>query len=79
MIYLASTQLDRAVEGLPYLLLGIVGVLLALFWIFFPIVVVSRLSAIVRLLEDIRDNTAATADGARREVRTAIRKKADSE
>ena len=34
-----------------------VGALVALFWIFLPIVVWSRLNEIVRLLREIRDNT----------------------
>jgi hypothetical protein len=52
-----SPQLERTLEGTPIILLMAVGTLVALFWIFFPIVVAGRLKEIVKLLREIRDNT----------------------
>jgi hypothetical protein len=50
-----SPQLERTLEGAPIILLGTVGVLVLLFWIFFPIVVWSKLNEMIKLLREIRD------------------------
>jgi hypothetical protein len=60
-----SPQLERTLEGAPMILVMAVGALLALFWIFFPIVVAGRLKEIVKLLREIRDNTEARGQSAR--------------
>jgi hypothetical protein len=58
----AATQLERTIEGVPIILLMTVGVIVALFWVFLPVVVWGKLNEIIRLLREIRDNT----DGPRR-------------
>ena len=57
MILLASTQLERTVQGVPYILLLAVGIIIALFWLFLPVVVWGKLNDIIKLLREIRDNT----------------------
>lgn len=57
-----SPQLQRTLEGAPIILLMVVGALVALFWVFLPVVVWSRLNEIVKLLKEVRDNTGDTVD-----------------
>ena len=54
---LAATQLERTVQGAPMIVLLTIGALLALFWIFLPVVVWSSLRRIERLLTKIELNT----------------------
>jgi hypothetical protein len=60
-----SPQLERTLEGVPMILVGTVGLLLVIFWLFFPVVVWSKLNEIVKLLREIRDNTEATGTAPR--------------
>jgi hypothetical protein len=57
MLLLAATQLERTIQGAPMILLMTVGAIVALFWVFLPIVVWGKLNDIIKLLREIRDNT----------------------
>jgi hypothetical protein len=65
MLILAATQLERTIQGVPIILLMAVGAIVALFWIFFPLVVWGKLNVIIKLLSEIRDSADTTARNTR--------------
>lgn len=60
---LSAAQFDGT--SIPMLAVGLVGVIVTVFWIFFPVVVWGKLNDIIKLLREIRDNTETTANNTR--------------
>lgn len=63
--------MQRTLEGAPMIVVGVVLIIVALFWVFLPVVVWGKLNEIIKLLREIRDNTRDTVERLPRQPRPA--------